>query len=110
MHYNKYIYTQVSYLNLRLHGILVNFDIKLGPKFDEHTQQSALASLAVLIRYMGATYLTPLRYKILATLRTSLGFKRPGFPSLVCEAWDAFIHKYLFTRNIKLIYVTYILK
>ncbi|KMQ96860.1 serine threonine-protein kinase atr-like protein [Lasius niger] len=81
-----------SYLNLRLHGILVNFDIKLGPKSDEHTQQSALASLAVLIRYMGATYLTPLRYKILATLRTSLGFKRPGFPRLVCDAWDAFIH------------------
>ncbi|XP_032688955.1 serine/threonine-protein kinase ATR isoform X2 [Odontomachus brunneus] len=81
-----------SYLNLRLHGILVNFDIKLGPKSDEYTQQSALASLAVLIRYMGATYLTPLRYKILATLRTSLGFKRPGFPGLVCDAWDAFIH------------------
>ncbi|XP_011875240.1 PREDICTED: serine/threonine-protein kinase ATR [Vollenhovia emeryi] len=82
----------VSYLNLRLHGILVNFDIKLGPKSDEYTQQSALASLTVLIRYMGATYLTPLRYKILATLRTSLGFKRPGFPRLVCDAWDAFIH------------------
>ncbi|XP_018056134.1 PREDICTED: serine/threonine-protein kinase ATR [Atta colombica] len=82
----------VSYLNLRLHGILVNFDIKLGPKSDEYTQQSALASLVVLIRYMGATNLTPLRYKILATLRTSLGFKRPGFSRLVCDAWDAFIH------------------
>ncbi|XP_025157159.1 serine/threonine-protein kinase ATR [Harpegnathos saltator] len=81
-----------SYLNLRLHGILVNFDIKLSPKSDEYTQQSALASLAVLIQYMGATYLTPLRYKVLATLRTSLGFKRPGFPRLVCDAWDAFIH------------------
>jgi len=89
------IYTQVSYLNLRLHGILVNFDIKLSPKSDEYTQQSALASLTVLIRYMGATYLTPLRYKILATLRTSLGFKRPGFSRLVCDAWDAFIHKYV---------------
>ncbi|XP_011329801.1 serine/threonine-protein kinase ATR isoform X3 [Ooceraea biroi] len=85
-----------SYLNLRLHGILVNFDIKLGPKSDEHTQQSALASLAVLIRYMGAAYLTPLRYKILATLRTSLGFNRPGFPRLVCDAWDAFIHNITF--------------
>ncbi|XP_020296818.1 serine/threonine-protein kinase ATR [Pseudomyrmex gracilis] len=81
-----------SYLNLRLHGILVNFDIKLGPKSDEHTQQSALASLTVLIRYMGASYITPLRYKILAMLRTALGFKRPGFPRLVCDAWDAFIH------------------
>ncbi|XP_071651380.1 serine/threonine-protein kinase ATR [Temnothorax longispinosus] len=82
----------VSYLNQRLHGILVNFDIKLGPKSDEFTQQSALASLTVLIRYMGATYLTPLRYKILATLRTSLGFKRPGFSRLACDAWDAFIN------------------
>ncbi|XP_060828354.1 serine/threonine-protein kinase atr-like [Bombus pascuorum] len=81
-----------SYLNLRLHGILVNFDIKLGLKSDEHTQQSALASLAALMEYMGAQYLTPLRYKILATLRTSLGFKRPGFRPLVCDAWNAFIH------------------
>ncbi|XP_043511522.1 serine/threonine-protein kinase atr [Frieseomelitta varia] len=81
-----------SYLNLRLHGILVNFDIKLGSKSDEHTQQSALASLAALMQFMGAQYLTPLRYKILATLRTSLGFKRPGFGPLVCDAWNAFIH------------------
>ncbi|CAK9833676.1 Serine/threonine-protein kinase atr [Anthophora retusa] len=81
-----------SYLNLRLHGILVNFDIKLGLKSDEHTQQSALASLAALMRHMGAQYLTPLRYKILATLRTSLGFKRPGFGLLICDAWNAFIH------------------
>ncbi|XP_076679651.1 serine/threonine-protein kinase atr isoform X1 [Andrena cerasifolii] len=81
-----------SYLNLRLHGVLVNFDIKLGSKSDEHTQQSALASLAALMRYMGAQYLTPLRYKILATLRTSLGFKRPGFGLLICDAWNAFVH------------------
>ncbi|KAG6794440.1 serine/threonine-protein kinase atr-like [Apis mellifera caucasica] len=81
-----------SYLNLRLHGILVNFDIKLGSKSDEHTQQSALASLAALMHYMGSQYLTPLRYKILATLRTSLGFKRPGFGPLLCDAWNAFIH------------------
>ncbi|KOX79522.1 Serine/threonine-protein kinase atr [Melipona quadrifasciata] len=81
-----------SYLNLRLHGILVNFDIKLGSKSDEHTQQSALASLAALMQFMGAQYLTPLRYKILATLRTSLEFKRPGFGPLVCDAWNAFIH------------------
>lgn len=82
-------------MNLRLHGILVNFDIKLGLKSDEHTQQSALASLAALMQFMGAQYLTPLRYKILATLRTSLGFKRPGFGLLVCDAWSAFIHKYV---------------
>ncbi|XP_076654433.1 serine/threonine-protein kinase ATR [Halictus rubicundus] len=81
-----------SYLNLRLHGILVNFDIKLGSKSDEQTQQSALASLATLMRCMGPEYLSPLRYKILATLRTSLGFKRPGFGPLICDAWNAFIH------------------
>lgn len=72
--------------------------MKLGLKSDEHTQQSALASLTVLIRYMGASYITPLRYKILAMLRTALGFKRPGFPRLVCDAWDAFIHKYVKTN------------
>ncbi|XP_076757525.1 serine/threonine-protein kinase ATR [Xylocopa sonorina] len=87
-----------SYLNLRLHGILVNFDIKLGLKSDEHTQQSALASLATLMRCMGAQYLTPLRYKILATLRTSLGFKRPGFGPLICDAWNAFIQNIAITE------------
>ncbi|XP_033336517.2 serine/threonine-protein kinase ATR [Megalopta genalis] len=81
-----------SYLNLRLHGILVNFDIKLGSKSDEYTQQSALASLAALMRLMGPEYLSPLRYKILATLRTSLAFKRPGYGPLICDAWNAFIH------------------
>ncbi|XP_026671548.1 serine/threonine-protein kinase ATR-like isoform X2 [Ceratina calcarata] len=81
-----------SYINLRLHGILVNFDIKLGLKSDEDTQQSALNSLSELMRFMGAQYLTPLRYKILATLRTALGFKKVGFGPLICDAWNAFVH------------------
>ncbi|XP_012274502.1 serine/threonine-protein kinase ATR [Orussus abietinus] len=82
----------VAYLWPRLHGILVNLDMHLGARFDEHTQRSALASLATLIRFMGPRYVTPLRYKILASLRTSIGFKRPGFRLLACDAWDAFLH------------------
>ncbi|XP_046813707.1 serine/threonine-protein kinase ATR isoform X1 [Vespa crabro] len=82
----------VAYLKLRLHGILVKYDVNLGPKSDEYTQKCALASLSTLMRYMGAEHVAPLRYKILATLRVSLGFKRPTFGPLVCDAWDAFIH------------------
>ncbi|XP_024944291.1 serine/threonine-protein kinase ATR isoform X2 [Cephus cinctus] len=81
-----------TYLSPRFHGVLVNLDLNLGPRSDEYTQQSALVSLTVLIRFMGPSHITPLRYKILATLRTSLSFKRPGFRRLACEAWDAFLH------------------
>ncbi|XP_066597912.1 serine/threonine-protein kinase atr-like [Prorops nasuta] len=84
------------YLMPQLHGILVNLDMNLGIKSDEYTQKSALASLATLMWYMGQEFLTPLKYKILATLRTSLNFKRPGFGPLVCEAWNAFLHNISF--------------
>lgn len=82
-----------NYLKPQLHGILVHFDSNLTPRTDEHTQKSALASLAALMRFMGAKHLTPLRYKILATLRVSLGFERPGFKQLSCYAWSSFLHK-----------------
>ncbi|XP_043497369.1 serine/threonine-protein kinase ATR-like isoform X1 [Polistes fuscatus] len=81
-----------SYLNLRLHGILVKYDVNLSSKSDEWTQKTSLASLATLMRFMGAEHITIYRFKILATLRVLLDFKRPGFGPLICDAWDAFIH------------------
>ncbi|XP_015183049.1 PREDICTED: serine/threonine-protein kinase ATR isoform X2 [Polistes dominula] len=81
-----------SYLNLRLHGILVKYDVNLSSKSDEWTQKTSLASLATLMRFMGPEHITIYRFKILATLRVLLEFKRPGFGPLICDAWDAFIH------------------
>lgn len=86
-------YSQAAYLEPELHAILVNLDGNLNQRADEYTQQSALASLTVLLNFMGPKYLTPLRYKILAMLRTSLGLTRPKFRYLSCEAWNAFLHK-----------------
>ncbi|XP_043279597.1 serine/threonine-protein kinase ATR isoform X2 [Venturia canescens] len=81
-----------NYLMPYLHGVLVTLDSNLSARSDEHTQKSALASLGALMRFMGARYLTPLRYKILATLRVSLSFQRPGFRELSCYAWNSFLH------------------
>ncbi|KAI4487089.1 hypothetical protein M0802_012043 [Mischocyttarus mexicanus] len=81
-----------SYLKLRLHGILVKYDVNLSSKLDEWTQKTSLASLATLMRFMGPEHITIYRFKILATLRVLLEFKRPGFGPLICDAWDAFIH------------------
>ncbi|KAK0175715.1 hypothetical protein PV327_009444 [Microctonus hyperodae] len=81
-----------NYLKPQLHAVLVNFDVNLSTTAsDEYTQRCALASLATLIKFMGSHHLCPLKYKILATLRKSLVFTRPGFRKLACYAWDSFI-------------------
>ncbi|XP_046746064.1 serine/threonine-protein kinase ATR isoform X2 [Diprion similis] len=81
-----------AYLKPRLHGVLVNLDSNLSSRSDETVQKLALGSLAVLMQFMGERHLTPLRFKLLGTLRTSLSFSRPGFQELVCDAWDSFLH------------------
>ncbi|XP_015115874.1 serine/threonine-protein kinase atr [Diachasma alloeum] len=85
-----------NYLKPHLHAVLVKFDTNLGPMSDEGTQKSALGSLGALMKFMGATHLSPLRYKILTTLRTCLNLTRPGFKKLSCYAWDCFL------RNVSL--------
>lgn len=78
-----------------LHGILVTFDANLGANSEESMQKYALASLAEVMNFMGPNYMTQYKYKILATLRTALTFTRPGFRNLACNAWSAFIRKYV---------------
>ncbi|XP_011304533.1 serine/threonine-protein kinase atr-like [Fopius arisanus] len=85
-----------NYLKPHLHAVLVKFDTNLGPLSDERTQKSALGSLGALIKFMGAAHISPLRYKILTTLRTCLNLNRPGFKRLSCYAWDCFL------RNVSL--------
>ncbi|XP_048511999.1 serine/threonine-protein kinase ATR isoform X2 [Athalia rosae] len=81
-----------AYLKPRLHGVLVNLDSNLSARSDQSVQQLALGSLSVLMEFMGPIHLTPLRFKVLGTLRTSLNFNRPGFQQLICDAWDSFLH------------------
>lgn len=86
-------FVQAQYLSPMLHGILVNFDVNLNASCEEIMQKYALASLAEVIRFMGPSYISQYKYKILATLRTALSFTRPGFRKLACDAWDAFLKK-----------------
>ncbi|XP_063984803.1 serine/threonine-protein kinase ATR-like [Diachasmimorpha longicaudata] len=82
-----------NYLKPHLHAVLVKFDTNLGPMSDEGTQKAALASLGALMKFMGAAHLSPLKYKILTTLRTCLNLNRPGFQKLSCYVWDCFLRK-----------------
>ncbi|KAF7998404.1 hypothetical protein HCN44_009802 [Aphidius gifuensis] len=80
-----------KYLNSQLHGVFVRFDANLVPLADQSTQKAALLSLGSLMNYMGPKYLSPLRFKILTTLRTSLSLTRPGLKKICCYAWECFV-------------------
>src|SRR5699024_6431819 len=47
-----------------------------------------LLSLADFFKLMGPNYIGPLRFKIIAMLRTA---DCGGLPDLTCEVWDAFV-------------------
>jgi hypothetical protein len=76
-----------EYLQSRLLGILQHFDFKLMAK-NTNRKNSILLSLADLLTYMGPKYVGPLRFKIIAMLRTA---DCGDFPELSCEVWRAFI-------------------
>lgn len=85
-------------LNPRFLGVLVYFDSKLVSKrVCEQVKTNVLLSLPEILKLMGTKYITPLRYKVLATLRTALTLTeqptltKESYPELICNIWDAFI-------------------
>ncbi|KAF5293803.1 hypothetical protein FQA39_LY03288 [Lamprigera yunnana] len=77
-----------DYLNPRLLGVLAYFDMKLMGRYVD--KRMILLSLAELIKFMGPKYITPLRYKILAMLKTALNWNDESFSELNCDVWEAF--------------------
>nr|CAD7426912.1 unnamed protein product [Timema monikensis] len=74
-------------------GILVYFDDKLrSGNVSDTIKRKALLSLPEVIKLMGPKYVTPVRFKLLATLRTALRYSHNNFPELSCAAWDSFVH------------------
>lgn len=80
-------------LNPRFLGFLVYFDGKLlSKKVCEEVKLNVLLSLSDLLRLMGTKYITPLRFKVLAILRTSLTLTEQKYVKPTIDAWDAFVH------------------
>ncbi|KYB25791.1 Serine/threonine-protein kinase ATR-like Protein [Tribolium castaneum] len=76
-----------EYLQPRLLGLLQHFDFKLMAK-NTNRKDAILLSLADFLTFLGASYVTPLRFKVIAMLRTA---DCGDFPDLNCDVWDAFI-------------------
>lgn len=81
-----------DFLNPKFLGVLAYFDHKLiNAKVALSVKRKALKSFPDIIQLMGVKYLTPLRYKVLATLRSAMPLAKE-FPKILAEAWAAFIH------------------
>ncbi|KAJ0177282.1 hypothetical protein K1T71_007291 [Dendrolimus kikuchii] len=81
-----------DFLNPKFLGVLAYFDHKLvNAKVALSVKRKALKSFPDIMNLMGVKYLTPLRFKVLATLRSALPLAKE-FPTIIAEAWGAFIH------------------
>lgn len=81
-----------DFLNPKFLGVLAYFDHKLvNAKVALSVKRKALTSFPDIMQLMGEKYLTPLRFKVLATLRSALPLAKE-FPKILAEAWGAFIH------------------
>lgn len=81
-----------DFLNPKFLGVLAYFDYKLvNAKVALSVKRKALTSFPDVLQLMGVKYLTPLRFKVLATLRSALPLAKE-FPKILAEAWSAFIH------------------
>lgn len=85
--------TQIAdFLNPKFLGVLAYLDSKLvNVKVALSVKRKALRSFSDVLHLMGVKYLTPLRFKVLATLRSALPLAKE-FPKILAEAWSAFIH------------------
>ncbi|XP_013143582.1 PREDICTED: serine/threonine-protein kinase ATR-like isoform X2 [Papilio polytes] len=85
--------TQIAdFLNPKFLGVLAYFDHKLvNAKVALSVKRKALKSFPDMMQLMGVKYITPLRFKVLATLRSALPLVKE-FPTILADAWSAFIH------------------
>lgn len=80
-----------DFLNPKFLGVLAYFDHKVvSAKVALSVKRKALQSFPDIMQLMGSKYLTPLRYKVLATLKSALPLAKE-FPKILAYAWGAFI-------------------
>ncbi|XP_063235756.1 LOW QUALITY PROTEIN: serine/threonine-protein kinase ATR [Bacillus rossius redtenbacheri] len=74
-------------------GVMVCFDDRLrSGSVSDAVKRRALLSLPGVIRLMGPRHVTPIRFKVLAILRSALQLRSSNFPDLCCASWDSFVH------------------
>ncbi|XP_017770441.1 PREDICTED: serine/threonine-protein kinase atr-like [Nicrophorus vespilloides] len=78
-----------DFLQPRFLGVLQYFDLKLMGQ--SVTKRKVLLSLAQIFDFMGSKIISPLRFKIIAMLKTALNVTKSSFPELNCDVWNAFI-------------------
>lgn len=84
----------INAIKTRLLGLLMSFDTKLNsPRVCISDKRNALKSLSAIIKFMGPSNITTLRFKIIATLNSTLN-KMPTteLQILCCTAWKDFIN------------------
>ncbi|CAM1327849.1 ATR (predicted) [Pycnogonum litorale] len=80
------------FLQPRLLGFLTYFDSMLLPStIHANCKKIVLNSLISLMKLMGPKYVTPVRMKVMATLRIALRLKDLSFQKLSCDAWYSFV-------------------
>lgn len=88
---------QVQFIQPRFLAVLAYLDsILVSRSGCESTKRQVLLALPDLINLMGTAHINPVRFKVLATLRSALNLYHSYFPDLICFAWRAFILKLVY--------------
>uniref|UniRef100_A0A8D9BTK4 non-specific serine/threonine protein kinase n=2 Tax=Cacopsylla melanoneura TaxID=428564 RepID=A0A8D9BTK4_9HEMI len=81
-----------EFLSIRFLGILNQLESSLvRSDTPDDIKQNILLSLTYILPLLGPRYITPVRLKVLVTLRTALTLERSFFPLLVINVWNAFV-------------------
>ncbi|GBP59966.1 hypothetical protein EVAR_84466_1 [Eumeta japonica] len=81
-----------DFLQPKFLGVLAYFHTKLvRNKGALSGKRKALQSFPDIMNLMGAKHVTPLRFKILASLRSGLSLGKE-YPKILSSAWSAFVH------------------
>ncbi|XP_064474884.1 serine/threonine-protein kinase atr-like [Ornithodoros turicata] len=82
-----------NFLQPRLLGFLTFFDVQLlSSSVSDSDKLQALHSLASLLQLLGASHVTAVRMKVLASLKLALRFEEREFLRAASCAWNAFVH------------------
>ncbi|XP_023240203.1 serine/threonine-protein kinase ATR-like [Centruroides sculpturatus] len=81
-----------KFLQPRLLGFIAYFDSQLLNSYISlNEKRLALESFICVMELMGPQRITPVRIKVMATLRIALRFTENDFPKTCCKGWKTFI-------------------
>lgn len=82
-----------EYIATRFLGVLTFFEsCLLDTDFEKSLKEETLLSFGEIMRFIGPTYITPFRFKILAMLRTALTIDEAHLKKKCVGIWNIFVH------------------